>query len=373
MSSIDTDTIRRVITLTEAKNPQAWDAFLASQSYRPFLQSWAMGEVYKDIGQEPVRLIAEEDGKAVGICYAHLVPARRGRHLSVPYGPVIECKMQSEECKVILDALILELKVIAKKHSCTFVRLSPFWPKDSELSALHSSLFTLSPLHLLAEHIWYLPLTTDDAWTTSNPNLTPIAPDDLFKNFRATHRNLIRRAEKEGVTIEASKNPVEDLEHFIRLHDETRKRHKFTPYSNAFFRAQVSHFSKINQCTVYLARYQEKVIAASVHMHTFGETSYHHGASDSAHNKIPASYLLQWTAICDALKRGDHVYNFWGIAPVDGEGKAKPGHPFSGVTLFKTGFSGKLLNLMHCVDVPVSKAYWLTNAFERVRKWRRGF
>ena len=31
--------------------------------------------------------------------------------------------------------------------------------------------------------------------------------------------------------------------------------------------------------------------------------------------RSPASYLLQWRAIQDALKRGDSIYNFWGIAP----------------------------------------------------------
>lgn len=366
-----------MITVTEAKNPQAWDSFVASQTYSPFLQSWTMGEVYKDIGQEPIRLVLEEAGNIVGVCYAHIVPARRGRHLSVPYGPLISEERKEERGKM-LTHLINQLKEIAKEKNCTFIRLSPFWANDNFLSSLLSPLSVAAPLHLLAEHIWYLPLTTDDQWLNPSPSPSPIPPDDLFKNFRATHRNLIRRAEKEGVTIEKSSDPVADLEHFIRLHDETRKRHKFTPYSNAFFRAQVSHFSKAGMCTVYLAKYQEKIIAASVHMHAFGETSYHHGASDSAHNKIPASYLLQWTAIQDALKRGDHVYNFWGVAPlreVDSGQWAvdSTNHPFKGVTTFKTGFGGKVLNLMHCVDIPVSSSYWLTHLFEKMRKWKRGF
>jgi lipid II:glycine glycyltransferase (peptidoglycan interpeptide bridge formation enzyme) len=117
--------------------------------------------------------------------------------------------------------------------------------------------------------------------------------------------------------------------------------------------------------------------ASSVHIHAFGETSYHHGASADAYKKIPASYLLQWTAIRDALRRGDDVYNFWGIAPLvtaaDGQQRAEKGHPFAGVTLFKTGFGGKLLELTQCVDIPLSLQYHGTRAFELLRKWRRGF
>jgi lipid II:glycine glycyltransferase (peptidoglycan interpeptide bridge formation enzyme) len=109
-------------------------------------------------------------------------------------------------------------------------------------------------------------------------------------------------------------------------------------------------------------------------MHMGGETSYHHGASTHRFSKIPASYLLQWTAIQDAIVRGDRVYNFWGIAPGgDSNTPIVKNHPFAGVTLFKTGFGGKALPLTHCLDLPVSKQYQITKAIEVIRKWRRGF
>jgi lipid II:glycine glycyltransferase (peptidoglycan interpeptide bridge formation enzyme) len=128
---------------------------------------------------------------------------------------------------------------------------------------------------------------------------------------------------------------------------------------------------------LYLARYDGSVIAASIHMHCGRETSYHHGASDSMHAKIPASYLLQWRAIQDAKKRGDRVYNFWGIAPQtassDGSSTHQSSHPFAGVTLFKTGFGGEIKNLAHAMDLPLSSRYYVTRGIEFIRKWRRGF
>lgn len=192
--------------------------------------------------------------------------------------------------------------------------------------------------------------------------------------MRSTTRNLIRRAEKDGVTIERSANPLADLHYFITLHDETRKRHGFTPYSNRFFEAQLKHFAPRNECTLYLARYQDQVISASIHMHAFGETSYHHGASTHTHRKIPSSYLLQWRAMQDAIERGDGIYNFWGIAELNDKGEAlNPKHPFAGVTLFKTGFGGQLESLVPCMDLPLSPAYHLTRMIELARKWKRGF
>lgn len=348
--------------IRNAATEQAWDDFLRAQPWSPFLQSWTMGDVYADIGQQVLRIEARDGDQILGVAFAHLVPARRGRHLSVPYGPVVDGGLQGTEREAVIRELLAKLKSEAKQLGCAFVRLSPFSEKEILPGTVSS------PLHLLAEHVWYLPLQTETG--------APRNEEEILMQMRKTTRNLIRRAERDGVTVEASTNPENDLEHFLKLHEETRKRHGFTPYTDAFFRSQVRRFAAKKQCTVYLARFEGQVIAASVHMHAFGETSYHHGASSSAHHKIPSSYLLQWTAIRDALKRGDRIYNFWGIAPLDADGNVagKLGkHPFGGVTLFKTGFGGTMLNLTHCSDIPVNAKYWLTYAIETVRKWKRGF
>lgn len=331
------------MNIQPATNATVWDEFLKTQLWSPFLQSWTMGEVYRDIGQEPIRLEVRNGENIVGICQAILVPARRGKHLMVQYGPVI-----IESCKhEAISTLIQELKKIAKDRGCSFIRISPFWPKED---APVTPGTVSAPLHLLAEHIWFL-------------NLQGKTEDDILKGMRPTTRNLIRRAEKEGVTVH--KSP--DIDPFLHLHKQTHQRHKFTPYTDAFFRAQSQRFAPAH-CTLYVATYQNEPVAASVHMHFGGETSYHHGASSLTYPKIPASTLLQWRAIQDAMKRGDRIYNFWGIAPPNIKK-----HPFTGVTTFKTGFGGELLELTPCMDIPLSKRYYCTRIFEALRRWKRGF
>ncbi|MBI2524153.1 hypothetical protein HYW11_02995 [Candidatus Peregrinibacteria bacterium] len=44
---------------------EQWNSFLASQQFHPFLQSWEMGEVYREIGQEPVRLEIRDGAEIV--------------------------------------------------------------------------------------------------------------------------------------------------------------------------------------------------------------------------------------------------------------------------------------------------------------------
>lgn len=365
----------RHIAVLPAENRDEWERFLTSQPSTPFLQSWTMGDVYADLSQPAVRLEIRIDDRLVGICFGHIVNARRGRHLSIPYGPVIEA-LDQEQTAAVLSRLMDELSRIAREKKCLFIRVSPYWRLDCASNEktvyehwvtekrVGSHRIVPSPLHLLAEYVWMLPLKGK-------------TEEMLLAGMRKTTRNLIRRAQKEGVTVRASKNPSEDLTHFLSLHGETKNRHGFTPYSDAFFIAQVKRFSSENACTLYLAEYKGNVVSSSIHMHYGTETSYHHGASTQRF-KVPASYLLQWHAITDALTRGDSTYNFWGIAPMIQEAPEEwkmlnESHPFAGVTLFKTGFGGSMAPLAHCMDVPLSPLYTLTRLLEVARKYRRGF
>jgi peptidoglycan pentaglycine glycine transferase (the first glycine) len=353
-----------------ATDAAQWDDFLKSQRFSPFLQSWTMGEVYKEIGQEPIRLELRGGEKITGICQAIVVPARRGRHLMVQYGPIVSSK---EELSLLLNAL----KEKAREHHCSFIRMSPFWIEDEPLKNSIENAVS-SPLHLLSEYTWYIPLKTTDRWQREALSSQSRTEEQILAGMRKTTRNLIGRAQREGVTVEASKNPTQDLDIYFKLQEETYKRHGFVPYRESFIRAQVKHFAPKNEALVYIARYQGEPVAASVHVSFGGITSYHHGASTHKHAKIPASYLLQWTAIREALKRGDDIYNFWGIAPrkLNDAGEEmiiNKKHPFAGVTTFKTGFGGKPLPLVHCMDIPLSSSYQITRAFEFIRKWKRGF
>ena|SRR5581483_277619 len=108
-----------------ATDQASWERFLQAQRFSPFLQSWTMGEVYRDIGQEPVRLELRENGSIVGICQAIVVPARRGKHLMVQYGPMVR-----DRGSEIRDQLLDTLKDAARDHGCSFIRISPFLPES---------------------------------------------------------------------------------------------------------------------------------------------------------------------------------------------------------------------------------------------------
>jgi lipid II:glycine glycyltransferase (peptidoglycan interpeptide bridge formation enzyme) len=67
---------------------------------------------------------------------------------------------------------------------------------------------------------------------------------------------------------------------------------------------------------LYVAEYENKIIAANLVVF-YGETcTYLHGASDDAFRNVMAPYLLQWLQIQDAKKAGCVRYDFGGVSGI---------------------------------------------------------
>ncbi len=291
------------------------------------------------------------------------VEARRGTFFFLPYGPMMADNTTEEELGLFFE----ELKKMAKKERAAFIRVSPYWEDSEEKrNYLKHSGFKKAPIHMLAETLWILPLADK-------------SEEELLQGMEKKHRNLVRRAVKDGVEVKKTTD-LEAIDRFWALYAETAKRHKFTPYPKKMLQEQLEIFAKADQALMLEAMYEGEVLASAMIMYYGKGAAYHHGASSSnpAFRKIPASYLLQWEAIKEAKERGANHYNFWGVAPytTDKEGKRiydNPDHPFCGITHFKTGFGGERKDLVACHDLILSPKYYLNWAVESGRKWKRGF
>ncbi|HEC21100.1 MAG TPA: peptidoglycan bridge formation glycyltransferase FemA/FemB family protein [Candidatus Peregrinibacteria bacterium] len=339
--------------IKEVTDKKSWEDFLLNQENSPFLQSWNSGDQFEAIGDNVFRLGVFDGGNLVGVALVMKVEAKRGTFLYLPYGPVLDWKREE-----YFKALIDYLKILAKEENAIFVRVSPFLKnteKNQELFTANG--FRPAPIHMLAEVLWLLDLSPSE--------------EELMMKMDKQTRYLIRRAEKEGVKIIKSRK-LEDVEKFLELHQETVKRHSFTPYPDKYFKEQFRNFVCDDQALMLLAEYQGETLATAMIMYYGDQGSYHHGASTHKFPKIPASYLLQWEAIKEAKQRGKKIYSFWGIAS-DEELEKNPKHPFKGITLFKKRFGGYRYDLLHCQDLRLSKKYFVNWGIETLRRVKRGF
>lgn len=339
--------------MREITDINEWEDFNPLQEKGIFLQSAGQKELYELLGQKTWLYEYESKHGHKTRSLVTKISAKRGTFLYLPYGIMMEDKTDMDS----LENFVAELRALAKSEGASFIRISPYWVENQENKQILKRLnFTQAPIHMLAETLWILDLDNK-------------TEEDLMMGMEKKHRNLVRRAGRDGVEIKISTDS-EAVERFINLHWQTVGRHNFTPYPKDYFRKQVELFSKNDEVQVIEAYLGDDLLASAIIMYYGKVGAYHHGASSSKpeHRKIPASYLLQWEAIKEAQKRGCTRYNFWGISP-----NKNPKHPFYGITHFKTGFGGYQHDLIPCHDLVLNNKYYLNWIVETARKWKRGF
>jgi peptidoglycan pentaglycine glycine transferase (the first glycine) len=336
----------------EITDKKIWDAFLDEAQPSSFLHSWEWGLMEQALGRPYFRLGIYNDGGLIAVAAFTKIQARRGTFLLCSHGPIVKLGF-NDQLLDILNSLRDAVRVIGQKERCHFIRISTITPASKEHEdAFHTAGFRDAPIHMHAELTSILKITSSE--------------EELLKGMRKQTRYSIKKAEKDGVTVERSTNPA-DLELFWQIYESTFKRNHFTPFSKEYLSKEFSTFMNAGKGILYFAKYNNERISSAFVIYSNGSGFYHHGASLQKYSNITASHLIQWEAIREAKLRGCTHYNFWGMSP---EGDIK--HPWYGYSLFKKGFGGYYEEYVHAKDYILSTRYWLTYIIERIRKIKRG-
>lgn len=337
--------------IREITDKESWENFVIQSDTDSFLHSWNWGEFNKNTDEKIWRIGFFEKKNLAAVALIIRVKAKRGTFLFVPHGPVVA---ENQDKKKIIEELKSYLIKLGKEENAAFIRISPVFHKSEENTGIFRELgFKDAPIHMMhPETTWILDIDKDE--------------EKLMSEMKKNHRNLIRRAEKDGVTI-IQNDSEEALKAFYDIHMETVERHHFIPFSYDYIKTELESFKKDNQIKIFNAKYQDKIISSAIIVFYGNEAFYHHGASSSEYSKVPSSYLALWEAILCAKKRGLKKFNFYGIV------EDNPKHPWYGLSHFKKGFGGYETNLVHCQDYPLNWKYNFTYIVETIRKIKRGY
>jgi lipid II:glycine glycyltransferase (peptidoglycan interpeptide bridge formation enzyme) len=391
--------------IREIKDKKVWEDFLQKCEEKTFLQSWNWGEFNKILGNSAQggsapggkiwRFGIFENDKLISTSFFYKIQARRGTFIFVPHGPNIKIsnsqflisKQIPNSKSQILNTFLDKLKEIAKEEKCDFIRIAPILEKNEANIKLFKELdFREAPIHIHPELTCELDIAKSE--------------EELLAQMRKTTRYLIRQAQKIiDVKISQSQN-LDDVKEFDELNKKTVDRHHFVPFPAAYLKNEFSVFSSDSQpirqvqglgrehfgltsvevlgrtvvpcrtegqISIFLGKYKEELVSSGIFVFWHGIAFYHHGASSLKYPKIPVSYLLIWEAIKEAKNRGCKKFNFWGIAPEN-----EKNHPWAGLSLFKMGFGGYKKEYVKTQDFPLSKKYYVTYIFEKLRKKKRG-
>lgn len=237
--------------------------------------------------------------------------------LEVPRGPLF-----NDEAS--FNAILEDIKRVAKEENAVFVRFSSYQPLP--LQALDTSF----------DHHPQTSLIIDLSLTE----------DQILEQMKPKGRYNIKVAEKHGVQVEVSG----DAEAFHALLKKTGERDSFGIHDVEYYRNMLAALGQHAQ--LLMARVEDKYVAGGIFVYMDETAIYYYGASDHHYRNLMAPYLVQWTAIKEAKKRGCKIYDFLGIAP---EGATK--HPWAGVTEFKQKFGGRVVDYPRAKDL-ILRPFW---------------
>ena len=340
------------------KNEDAkWAEIIKKFPEANFLQSPSYKRMHEALGAK----VIEEDFGGEGRALMIVRDAKRGRYLEIPCGPLIDWN----EKKLVKEAFD-KIKEVAKAENCVFVRVRPQLIKNRKNLEILSGLgLKESPMHLAAEHTVMIDLTQPE--------------DKLLANMRRQTRYEVRRAGRLG--IEVSKDASEEtFKEFHRVQLETAKRQGFVPPDLKTLLAEKEAFGK--NIWIYTAALGDKATEAPAKVPkteagqaiAYGliigdgrEGDYYEAASTELNRKLPGAYALLWQAMRDLKAAGYERFNLWGIAPA-----GQPNHRYAGVTTFKTGFGGEIVEYVPAHDMVISRVGYLKDlVVEKARKKRR--
>jgi len=197
--------------------------------------------------------------------------------------------------------------LVCSNHSTAFIdsfwEAFDQWCKESSIIAEFSRFHPLLNNQNLASpkmktfysrHTVALDLTDDDIW---------------MHQISSKNRNMIRKAEKEGVTIVESV----DYETFRRLYDDTMS----DLHAESFYYFPQTYYEEYKQAfngksMLCLAFLDEKVIAGSMFMFSDDYAHYHLSARNREYSRYAANNLILWYGIQKAKERGCKWFHFGG-------------------------------------------------------------
>ncbi len=292
----------------------AWDAYVA-QAGGSLLQSWPWGAFKRQQGWPPLRLVALRDGEP---CAAMQVLTRRvpgvGAFLYAAEGPVLPAADWARG-GAALGPLLTAARRYGQDIGALALRVDPLTPAAPAAVALAAQGLRRGPANVQSA-------------VTAVLDLSP-PEETLLAGFDRGARRLLRYARRDGVTVRVG-TPA-DIAPFARWLAETGRRKGFGVRDEAYLRDLDATFASYNSGDFFVAERAGRPIAAMLAAPFGARYFVLYCASSAAGRRVSAQYLIQWTAIVHAKRRGCRLYDFRGMAATD-----DPADPWAALSFFKT-------------------------------------
>lgn len=252
-----------------------------------------------------------------------------GKLWYLPKGPNVTSS------KALFDTLKL-LKPFALKRGVFAVRIETELPRSQQPTLSRHGLKKAAPI---------IPNPS-----TITLDLTPDL-DTILMNLPQKGRHAIRRAERDGVTIERVPATEKNCKIMYALLSETAEG-QFGIRSYEYYKTFWQRFEKAGLGQLFFAVFETQVVAGAYAMVYGTKSTYKDGASIRKRTAYGASHFLQWNVIEWAKTHGALIHDFCGSPPSDELNNTE--HPHYGIGQFKTAFNKQVIDYIGCYDLVIS-------------------
>ena len=320
--------------LLEEKDKLRYKEFLESHERCNFQQSLEWGQVKTNWIKEVI-LSEDKDGNIRGsLCvWIRKIPIF-GNIMYSARGPV--CNLYDEE---VISDLVEGANLLAKKYKAFVLRIEPDILKTDE-----------NFREIILKNGFKIKDDSKDFKDEIQPrfvfrlDLKGKTEDEIFAAFHQKTRYNVRLAIKKGVVIKEGTR--EDLKEFHKIMVETGERDNFIIRSLSYFEKMYDELAP-NHMKLLMAYSGDEAIAGIIPIMYGNKVWYLYGASSNKHRNLMPNYLLQWTMIKEAIKRGADIYDFRGVSGVVDES-----HPQYGLYRFKKGFNAEFTEFIGEIYIP---------------------
>ena len=328
------------LTEREVTDADEWNETLAALPNAHLLQSWQWGELKRDTGWVPTRVVFERDGTPVA---AAMIGRRRLPRS--PYGLAYCWKGPAldYEDAGLFSAVVERMAQWARQRRCIALTIDPDveWTQRAAAEALRAAGYRPAERQIQAPSTVFVDLRGDD--------------QVLLKRMSSTWRRYINKAPREGVVIR--RGTIDDIPAFFRFMQYTEERQGFVIRPLEYFRSAFEQLHGAGIAELFIAEVGGAP-AAGVFACKLGKRAWYlYGGALEPALKAHAPYLLQWHTMQWARDAGCETYDMWG-APDD---PADKDDPLAGVYYFKRGFGGRHVRTLGAYDYvaePLLYAAW---------------
>ncbi len=299
----------------EIKEKNKLNDFVGTQEHSELLQSWQWGEFQERSGAKVLRFGVEDGGKIIAAVTLVEKSLPLGmKYLYAPRGPVLNTELRISNSE-LSNYVFSEIRKATKEERIVFLRIEPKETVQSSEFKIQNS------IDIQVSKTIVLDLRKTE--------------EELLKEMHQKTRYNIRLAEKKGVLIREA--GVEEFDRFWELMSATVNRDGFRLHEKEYYKKMLQS----ENIKLLFGTFEDKILCAGI-FSFFGDTAtYLHGASSNENRELMAPHLLQWEMTRKAKADGYRYYDFFGI-----DEKKWPG-----VTRFKRGFGGQVLNYPGTFDV----------------------